>query len=90
MSDFIDVEVTNDPHRLFCPHVDCGYVLSLNDARKIHQERPMTCTKVGLIFLNQSCSNSFLQCQTTFCLKCRSQWHPHEHCSDLLYELSIH
>jgi len=69
----LDHEVTNDPHRLFCPHVDCGYVLSIADERKIHKERPMTCTK----------------CQTTFCLKCRSQWHPNEHCSDLLtpYEM---
>ncbi|CAF3552882.1 unnamed protein product [Rotaria sp. Silwood1] len=69
----LDHEVTNDPHRLFCPHVDCGQVLSIIDESKIHKEHPMTCTK----------------CQTTFCLKCRSQWHPNEHCSDLLtpYEM---
>ncbi|CAF3398576.1 unnamed protein product [Rotaria socialis] len=69
----LDHEVTNDPHRLFCPHVDCGQVLSIIDERKLHKEYPMICTK----------------CNTTFCLKCRSQWHPHEHCSDLLtpYEM---
>jgi len=44
----IILEVTNDPHRLFCPHVDCGYVLSLADERRIHKERPMTCTKVRM------------------------------------------
>ncbi|CAF0799614.1 unnamed protein product [Rotaria sp. Silwood1] len=25
-----------------------------------------------------------VKCQSTFCLKCRYQWHPHQHCSDLL------
>ncbi|CAF0806876.1 unnamed protein product [Adineta ricciae] len=38
----LDYEVTNDPRRFFCPHVDCGHILAVPDARK---QRPITCTR---------------------------------------------
>lgn len=45
--------MTNDPHRLFCPHADCGEVLTIVDERKVHKEHPMTCTKVKeILFVN--------------------------------------
>jgi len=69
----VDHEVTNDPHRVFCPHVDCGQILVLPAERQNHEEFPMICSK----------------CRTKFCLKCRSSWHPNVQCSDLLtpYEM---
>ncbi|CAF4034908.1 unnamed protein product [Rotaria sp. Silwood2] len=63
-----DHEVTNDPQRIFCPQINCGRVLTLSNEQKIEEKQSITCTK----------------CQSTFCLKCRCQWHPHQRCSDLL------
>ncbi|CAF3918125.1 unnamed protein product [Rotaria magnacalcarata] len=61
-------EVTNDPRLLFCPQVNCDHVLILPEEQINSTEQAITCT----------------QCQTTFCLKCRCQWHPNQPCSDLL------
>ncbi|CAF2912480.1 unnamed protein product [Rotaria sp. Silwood2] len=61
-------KVTNDPQRIFCPQINCGRVLTLSNEQKIEEKQSITCTK----------------CQSTFCLKCRCQWHPHQRCSDLL------
>ncbi|CAF4181958.1 unnamed protein product [Rotaria magnacalcarata] len=61
-------EVTNDPRLLFCPQVNCDHVLILPEEQINSTEQAITCT----------------QCQTTFCLKCRCQWHPNQPCSDSL------
>ncbi|CAF4559256.1 unnamed protein product [Rotaria socialis] len=61
-------EVTNDPRLLFCPQVNCDHVLILPEEQISFTEQAITCT----------------QCQTTFCLKCRCQWHPNQPCSDLI------
>ncbi|UJR15528.1 hypothetical protein I4U23_002467 [Adineta vaga] len=37
----LDYEVTKDPQRLFCPHVDCGHILTVTRDKK----QPITCTK---------------------------------------------
>ncbi|CAF4158091.1 unnamed protein product [Adineta steineri] len=62
----LDHEVTNDPQRFYCPHVDCGHILIIS------HKRSMTCTKCQTKIClkcrcqwhpNERCSNLLKLCE---------------------------